>query len=609
MFNWFENRVNPFPSQQLSLPPIKVLSFYWHYIKPASLWLFLLGLCSILIAVSEVTLYHFLANIVDWLSNTDRSHFLEKEWKTLIFLAVLTLIILPLLGTLHALIMHQTLGGSFTMMIRWKMYRWLLLHSVDFFANEFAGRISTRIMQTTLSIRETVIKIIDVLIYAISFIGSMLFMLATIDFKLALPLILWLVIYLFILKFFIPKIASFSNKQANTRATMIGRIVDSYTNIFTFKLFSHAGREEEYVGTGMSSFLTTVIQQMRQVTLLNIFVDFNNAFALFNTAAIGIFFWLHDDITIGAIAVSIGLAMRMNGMSQWIMWEIAILFENIGTVYDGIKMLSVPHSITNLPNAEELKINKGDILFKDVTFRYNKNKIGLENINIFIPAGMKIGLIGRSGAGKTTLINLLLRFYDPLSGTITLDGQDISKVTQESLRSKIAVVTQDTSLLHRSIRENIAYGHPTASDEEIIKASKQANIWDFIQGMTDKWGNNGLDAQVGEHGVALSGGQKQRISIARLFLRNSPILILDEATSSLDSEAEAAIQENLFTLMKDKTVIVIAHRLSTLIKMDHLIMIDQGRVIEQGSHEQLLEQKGLYSSLWNTQKNNMCNLK
>lgn len=601
MFSWFENRLNPYPPEEPVLPPKGLVAFCWHYTRPAAPWLLLLGLCSMLIAVGEVLLYQFLGNIVDWLSVADRATFLETEKGRLMWMAALLLVGLPVVGFIHTVTMHQVLAGNFPMIARWQMHRFLLRHSMTFFANEFAGRVSTKVMQTALAVRESVMKIIDVFVYAISFFVSMLALVFAADWRLVAPLIIWIVVYSLILAFFIPRLRKLSSEQADTRSMMTGRIVDSYTNIATVKLFSHAGREEAYAKDGMNAFLDTVHRQMRQITLLNVCVDVNNAIVLFAVSGLSIWFWLGGTVSVGAIAVAIGLAMRINGMSQWIMWEVSALFENIGTVYDGMGMMTKPHDILDRDGAKALAAPKGEIVYDHVRFHYGKDKGVIEDFSLTIKAGEKVGLVGRSGAGKTTLMNLLLRFYDLEKGRILIDGQDISKVSQDSLRSLIGVVTQDTSLLHRSIRDNIAYGRPEASDAEVIEAARQANALDFIEGLVDMQGRRGLDAQVGERGVKLSGGQRQRIAIARVFLKNAPILILDEATSALDSEVEAAIQESLFSLMEGKTVIAIAHRLSTLTQMDRLVVLDKGRIIETGTHGQLVAEGGVYADLWNRQ--------
>lgn len=601
MFSWFERRLNPYPDDQPTLPPNGLFAFCWHYTKPAWPWLLLLGSCSLAIAVAEVLLYQFLGNIVDWLAGADRQTFLADEGGKLFWMAALVLVGLPLAGAIHTVTMHQVLAGNYPMIARWQMHRFLLRHSMAFFANEFAGRVSTKVMQTSLAVREATMKIIDVFVYAIGFFVSMLALVVAVEWRLVLPLILWFVFYVLILRYFIPRLRKLSSEQADARSMMTGRIVDSYTNIGTVKLFSHAGREESYAKEGMNEFLGTVHRQMRQISLLNIFVDLNNALTVFAVAGLGIWLWMDGGVSVGSIAVAIGLAMRINGMSQWIMWEVTALFEAIGTVYDGMNMMTKPHDVTDANGARPLATKKGHILYENVRFHYGKSKGVIDGLTLDIAAGQKVGLVGRSGAGKTTLMNLLLRFYDLEGGRITIDGQDISAVTQDSLRGMIGVVTQDTSLLHRSIRDNIAYGRPDATDAEIIQAAKRANAFEFIEGLSDLQGRTGLDAHVGERGVKLSGGQRQRIAIARVFLKDAPILVLDEATSALDSEVEAAIQENLFALMEGKTVIAIAHRLSTLTEMDRLIVLDKGRIVEIGTHEQLASAGGIYADLWHRQ--------
>ncbi|CDN54870.1 ATP-binding protein A [Neorhizobium galegae bv. officinalis bv. officinalis str. HAMBI 1141] len=601
MFSWFERRVDPYPDEAPSLPPAGLAAFLWHYTKPVWPWVVIMSTCTMLIAVGEVALFQFLGDIVDWLSNADRATFLQSEGPKLFFMAFVVLIGLPAVATLNSLIMHQILMGNFPMIARWQMHRFLLRHSMTFFANEFAGRVSTKVMQTSLAIRETVMKVLDVFVYVFTYFISMIAIVAAADLRLAVPLVLWIVCYSMTVAYYVPRLRKISAEQADARSMMTGRVVDSYTNIATVKLFSHAGREEAYAQDAMDIFLKTVHAQMRKVTGFQALVYFYNCVALFTVGALSIWFWLDGVISIGAIAIAIGLAMRINGMSQWVMWEVSALFENIGTVYDGMSMMTKAHDVVDRNGASALTAKKGHIRYDNVHFHYGKGKGVIEGLTLDIPAGQKIGLVGRSGAGKTTLMNLLLRFYDLEGGRITIDGQDISTVTQDSLRSLIGVVTQDTSLLHRSIRDNIAYGKPDATDADIIEAAKRANAWEFIDGLADMQGRKGLDAHVGERGVKLSGGQRQRIAIARVFLKDAPILVLDEATSALDSEVEAAIQENLFALMEGKTVIAIAHRLSTLTEMDRLIVLDRGRIVEAGTHRELAQSGGIYADLWNRQ--------
>ena len=601
MFGWFERRLNPFPSEEPTVPPRGLFAFCWHYTRAAAPWLALMGILTMTIAIGEVTLFRFLGQIVEWLSHADKATFLQTEGRTLFWMGAMVLVGLPVVCVLDSIIMHQVLLGNYPMIARWQMHRFLLRHSMTFFANEFAGRVSTKVMQTSLAVRETVMKVLDVFVYVVTYIITMIIVVAAADWRLMIPILLWLAVYISIVSFFIPRLRKIAKTQADTRSTMTGRVVDSYTNISTVKLFSHAGREESYAKASMDDFLQTVYAQMRYVSLFQASVYYNNCLSIFIISGISIWFWLNGGIEVGAIAVAIGLAMRVNSMSQWIMWEVSALFENIGTVYDGMEMMTKPHDILDRPAAPDMQAHRGAIRFDHIRFHYGKVKGVIEDLSLDIKAGEKVGLVGRSGAGKTTLMNLMLRFYDLQSGSITIDGQDISTVTQESLRSLIGVVTQDTSLLHRSIRDNIAYGRPDATDAEIIEAARRANAWDFIEGLSDMHGRKGLDAQVGERGVKLSGGQRQRVAIARVFLKDAPILVLDEATSALDSEVEAAIQENLFALMQGKTVIAIAHRLSTLTEMDRLVVLDRGRLIESGSHADLVASGGIYADLWNRQ--------
>ena len=487
------------------------------------------------------------------------------------------------------------------MRIRWMAHRYLLRQSFGFYQDEFAGRIATKVMQTALGIRETVMKLADVVVYvSVYFIGSIL-LAASFNSWLALPFLAWLVLYVWLLTGLLPKLHKVAEEQADARSTMTGRVVDSYTNIMTVKLFAHTGREERYARDSMEGFMSTVHRMMRLSTKLEVSVEILNALLLFSVGFVAIWSWLNDAASIGAVAAAVGLVLRLHGLSHWIMWEMSELFENIGMAHDGMNTIAKVQTVTDIANAPELMVNKGQIDFENVVFHYGKKSGVIEEFSLKIEPGQKIGIVGRSGAGKTTLMNVLLRLFDLERGNIIIDGQDISQISQDSLRAQIGVVSQDTSLLHRSIRENIAYGRQEASEEEIIAAAKRANAHDFIVELTDLDGRQGYEAQVGERGAKLSGGQRQRIAIARMFLKDAPILVLDEATSALDSEVEAAIQENLLKLMEGKTVIAIAHRLSTISALDHLVVIDQGKITEQGSHDELANNNGLYSELWKRQ--------
>ena len=598
MFKFFESLTTPLPLDDPEQPPTGLFEFCRHYTRGFFIPLFIISVLTAVVALLEVSLFAFMGQLVDWLSTKNPNTFLAEEYPTLILMSTVVLVILPALIMLHSALVHQTLLGNYPMSIRWLAHRYLLKQSVSFYQNDFAGRIATKVLQTSLAVRETVMKLLDVMVYILVYFISMLVIIASADLRLMIPMIIWLIAYIIIQWKLVPKLKRISADQADARSVMTGRLVDSYTNIATVKLFSHTNQEAEYARHSMMGFLNTVYRQMRMVTKISLLIQIINYLLVFSIAALSIFLWTNDAITVGAIAVAISLSLRLNTMSQWIMWEISSLFENIGTVTDGMNTLSQPIEIKDKADAKAIVVDKGKIDFKAISFHYGKQSGVIEQLSLGIKAGEKIGLVGRSGSGKSTLVNLLMRFHDVEKGQILIDDQPINDVTQDSLRAQIGMVTQDTSLLHRSIRENILYGNPNATNEELLAAIDQAQATEFIQQLTDPNGNIGLNAQVGERGVKLSGGQRQRVAIARVLLKNAPILILDEATSALDSEVEAAIQESLYRLMQGKTVIAIAHRLSTIAAMDKLIVLDKGVIVEEGTHKALIASGGIYSQLW-----------
>lgn len=621
LFRFFENRLPAFPETPMPLPSPRdgMLKFMWACTKGLRGWLLLFMILSAGIGIYEAMLFAWIGNIVDWLGvYTPENLWLEKGDMLLLMLAVM--IASPIWIALSSFVHFQTLQGVFPMQMRWRFHQRMLGQSMQFYQDEFSGRVSAKVMQTALAVRDTVMTVTDMFMYvAVYFITSGV-ILFNLDSLLLIPFIVWLVLVGLSIWYFIPKLKLTAIIQADARASMTGRITDAYANIMTVKLFSHSRRELSYAKNAMGQFLGTVHAQMRWVSYLEVSTHLISVILVSGTAGIGIYLWQQGAVGVGAIAAATAMALRLNGLTRWIMWQTASLFESIGTVQDGMRTLSAPQTITDKPNAPALKVTEGRIVFDHVDFSYeheNEDIEGetvdevnapststfklLDNFYLDIKPGEKIGLVGRSGAGKSTLVNLLLRFFDVDKGKIFIDGQAIDEVTQESLRQQIGMVTQDTSLLHRTVRENIAYGRPDATDEEIIIAAKQAQAWDFIKDLYDDKGNKGLDTQVGERGVKLSGGQRQRIAISRVMLKNAPILLLDEATSALDSEIEFAITESLNDIMTGKTVIAIAHRLSTIAALDRLVVMDKGQIIEQGSHDELLALHGVYARLWHRQ--------
>ncbi len=603
LFRWFETRHDVFPEAEATMPPATLGGFIWHYTKPFWPWIAATSILAAVVAVIEVSLFAFLGSVVDWLAKTTPDAVFADYKVELILLAGLVLVLHPLLNFLYELILHQTLMGNFPMLIRWQAHRYVLRQSLEFFQNDFAGRIATKVMQAALAVRETVLKTADVFVFVIVYFTAAVVLFAQSDWRLSLPMIAWLAGYVGALYYFVPRLKRVSKAQADARSLVTGRIVDSYTNIPTVKMFAHTEFEDRYARDGMQPFLDNVHEQMRLSTKLITSLNVLNALNLFGVSATSLWLWSIGAVSAGAIAFAIGLVLRLKGMSHWIMWEVSGLFENIGVVQDGVETISRMRTVVDAPGAVTLTVPRGEIRFEGIGFHYGKDRDQLEQgiidkLSLSVKPGEKLGIVGRSGAGKSTLVSLLLRFYDLEQGRILIDGQDISKVTQSSLRAHIGMVTQDTSLLHRSIADNIRYGRPDASIEEVMDAARKAAAHEFILKLEDQRGRTGYDSHVGERGVKLSGGQRQRIAIARVLLKDAPILILDEATSALDSEVEAVIQESFTSLMQGKTVLAIAHRLSTIAAMDRLVVMDKGAIVEMGSHAELLQQGGLYASLW-----------
>ncbi|MEM8853485.1 MAG: ABC transporter ATP-binding protein [Pseudomonadota bacterium] len=601
MFRRFERLVDPYPSRRPKTPPATFIAFVLHHSRDVRPWLIVLVITSVGIGLGEAFLYGFLGTLVDWLASRDRATFLEEEWVTLTFVGAMVLVGLPLLVLFNTMIVHQTLSGNYPMLVRWMSHRHLLRQPVSFYADEFAGRIATKVMQTSLAVRDCMLRVFDIFAYVTAYFVGMTIVAAQADWRLMVPMLVWAAVYVAGLAFFVPRLGKVSEMQADARSMMTGRIVDSYTNIQTVKLFSHTAHEQTYAREAMDEFLLTVHRQMRLITAFNMANYMLNAFLIFSIGALGIHFWLTDAISLGAVAVSLTLVFRLNGLSYWVMWEMTALFEAVGTIADGKQMLSKEPTVRDRAEAPALTVSSGEIRFEAIRFHYGKARGVIEELDLTVRPGEKIGLVGPSGAGKTTLMNLLLRLHDLEAGRILIDGQDIAAVRQDTLREAIGVVTQEPALLHRSIAENISYGRPNASPEEIYQAAERANALQFITELQDLQGRSGFEAHVGERGVKLSGGQRQRIAIARVFLKDAPILVLDEATSALDSEVEAAIQESLFGLMEGKTVIAIAHRLSTIASLDRLVVLDNGRIVEEGRHSELVMAGGLYARLWSHQ--------
>ncbi|WKV87222.1 ABC transporter ATP-binding protein/permease [Pseudomonas sp. B21_DOA] len=601
MLRLFEERLDPFPPDEAPPPPVGLMRFLWACTRGARGYILAFALLSASVSIYEAWLFSFLGQVVDLLSTWQSGGAAGDEESRVLWGIGIVLVVSIGLVALRTMVQHQILAINLPLRLRWDFHRLMLRQSLSFFSDEFSGRVTTKVMQTALSVREVLFTLIEILpgigVYFIAIIA----LAGGFALKLMLPFLAWIVLFGLAMVYFVPRLGKVGQEQADARSSMTGRIADAYTNITTVKLFSHSKREAHFARAAMEDFKLTGFRQMRLVSQFEIVNQALVVALILGAGGYALWLWHQGEVGTGAVAAITAMALRINGMSHWIMWQMTSLFENIGTVQDGMATLTSGPKVQDAPDAKVLEPAGGEVVFDNVSFNYNGERQVLDGLTLHIRPGEKIGLVGRSGAGKSTLINLLLRFYDVDRGEIRIDGQNIAEVTQDSLRSVIGMVTQDTSLLHRSIRDNIAYGRPDATDEDIHRAAVNAQADGFISQLSDKQGHSGYDTLVGERGIKLSGGQRQRIAIARVMLKNAPILLLDEATSALDSEVEVAIQESLDEMMQGKTVIAIAHRLSTIAAMDRLIVMDEGRIIEQGTHVQLLEKNGTYARLWQHQ--------
>ncbi len=600
MFKRFEDLVQPYPDALPAPPPKQLMAFVWANTAGLRPYLALLVLFTAVIGSFEALLFSMMAHVVNLLSST-APQALWQQHGDLLSLLLLALLASVVFASLQALVKYQALYSNFPMRLRWNFHRLMLEQSLSFYQDEFAGRIATKVMQTSMAVRDTCLIFSDILIYVVTYFITMIVVVAAFDTWLVAPFLGWMLLYALTLWYFVPRLGKVAQSQADARSLMTGRVTDAYTNISTVKLFSHARSEAHFARGAMQEFMSTAYAQMRLVTGFEIINQTLSVLLIAATAALSLWLWTQGQLGLGAVAAASAMAFRLNGISHWVMWEMATLFEHIGTVQDGMATLSRARSVVDSAGAKALQVPRGEVRFEGVDFAYGGKRVVVQNFSLAIKPGEKIGLVGRSGAGKSTVVNLLLRLYDLERGRITIDGQDIAGVTQESLRRQVGMVTQDTSLLHRSVRDNIVYGRPEASDEEMLRAAVRAEALPFIETLTDPKGRRGFEAHVGERGVKLSGGQRQRIAIARVMLKDAPILLLDEATSALDSEVEAAIQHSLYQLMEGKTVVAIAHRLSTIAAMDRLVVMDQGRIVEEGTHHSLLAAGGIYARLWEHQ--------
>src|SRR5215212_1379668 len=601
MFALFERLLHPTVAPDTPEPPPGLVAFYWHFAKQAKPLFAALFIAGFIVAILDTMIPIFIGRVVTLVTSSAPATLFAEHGALLIGMAVVLLVLRPAALTAQNLLANQAIAANVSNRIRWQNHWHVVRQSWAFFQNDFAGRIASRVMQTGPAIRETVVALITGVWYILVYGTSALILLANADPWLALPVALWFCGYLVLLRVIVPRMRDRSKEMSESRSMLTGRIVDSYTNILTVKLFARAREEDAYVREALEQHTGRFHRSLRLNTLFSFSLTTLNAMLVTGTGGVAVLLWTQGRVEVGTVAMALPLAWQIVSVSGWIAYQVTTIFENVGVVQEGMMTIARPIGLVDAAKAPELAVTRGEIDFQNVRFGYGREVGVIDGLSLTVKPGEKVGLVGRSGAGKSTLVNVLLRFFDIEDGRILIDGQDIANVTQESLRAQISVVTQDTSLLHRSIRDNIRYGRPSATDAEIVAAAKLAHAHEFILELEDWKGRRGYEAQVGERGVKLSGGQRQRIAIARVILKNAPILVLDEATSALDSEVEAAIQQSLDTLMGGKTVIAIAHRLSTIARMDGLVVLDRGRIVEQGTHDALLRQNGLYAALWRRQ--------
>lgn len=601
MFRFFENLVDPFQPFDDSTPPNSLWPYLRSQLGPFKKLMVWMALTGILVAIVETGLIFYTGRVIDLMNATEASAFWAVNGWELALACGFIILLRPLIITLNHLFLEQTLAGNMQEQVRWRAHKHLLGQSSTFFQNDFAGRLANRVMQLGDAVEDSIYMFFEGIWYALTYVLGAMIILSQMDIRLALPLGIWLLVYVTYVRFIARRVSVASEKRSDAKSLVTGRVVDAYSNIESVKLFAHSQGEERYVLSAMRRLRLRFQRFLRLMTELSLGLNLINGGLITGVLGMAVWLWSVGEITVGQVAAASALTIRLNGMSGWIMWVTIRLFEHMGVIREGLRSVAVPHSVVDVVDAPALNINKGEIEFRDVSHHYGRETGGLDHVSIRIPEGQKVGLIGRSGAGKSSLVNLLLRFRDVEQGQILIDGQDVGGVTQDSLRRNIGMVTQDSSLLHRSVRANIVYGHPNATEAQMVKACEQAEADHFIADLSDPQGRMGYNAHVGERGVKLSGGQRQRIAIARVILKNAPILVLDEATSALDSEVEAAIQQTLYGMMEGKTVIAIAHRLSTIAQMDRIIVLDQGRVAEDGTHAGLMAAGGIYAGLWQRQ--------